>query len=221
VASFAVLGDEQFSWRPNQFSYELWGTDVAFKFSIIKLLDYQQEWSGLDVNRNPFATVVMTHLKAQETRDNMLRRKEWKLALIERLYEQGYERDDVINLFQFIDWMMTLPEELEQEFWQELQQYEESMRMPYITSVERIGIQKGIQQGIEQGIEQSLSQMRQILLESLELGLELKFGHEGLSLLPEISQIEDVEQLRVIQARLKTVSTVEELRQIYQPTKLD
>ena len=84
--------------------------------------------------------------------------------------------------------------------------------MPYITSVERIGIQKGIQQGIQQ----SRQQMKQILLESIELGLELKFGNLGLSLLPEISQIEDVEQLRAIQTGLRTVSAVEELRLIYQ-----
>ncbi|MBW4635263.1 MAG: hypothetical protein KME30_26220 [Iphinoe sp. HA4291-MV1] len=80
--------------------------------------------------------------------------------------------------------------------------------MSYITSVERIGIQKGI--------EQSQNQMRQVLLESLELVLELKFGSEGLSLLPEISQIKDVEQLRQIASGLKTVNTLSELRFIYQ-----
>ena len=72
--------------------------------------------------------------------------------------------------------------------------------MPYLTSVERIGINKGIRQG---------------LLEGIELGLELKFGSEGRGLLREISQIEDLEQLRAIQTGLKTVSTMEELRSIY------
>lgn len=80
--------------------------------------------------------------------------------------------------------------------------------MPYITSVERIGIEKGIQQ--------SQQQMREILLEGIELGLELKFGELGLSLLPEISQIEDIEQLRAIHAGLRTVNTVEDLQLIYQ-----
>lgn len=47
--------------------------------------------------------------------------------------------------------------------------------MPYITSVERIGIRQG-------------------LLEGIELGLELKFGSEGLGVLPKISRIQDVEQ---------------------------
>ena len=85
--------------------------------------------------------------------------------------------------------------------------------MPYITSIERIGIQKGI--------EQSLQQMRQILRESIELGLSLKFGDEGLEILSEISQIQDVEQLRAIHRGLLTVNTLSELRQLYQPTTSD
>ncbi|BAZ19367.1 hypothetical protein NIES4073_02370 (plasmid) [Kalymmatonema gypsitolerans NIES-4073] len=70
--------------------------------------------------------------------------------------------------------------------------------MRYVTSFERFGIRQG-------------------LLEGIELGLELKFGSSGLSLIPEISQIEDIEQLRAIKEGIKTVQTVEELRQIYQP----
>ena len=210
VASLAVLGDERISWRPNQFGYQLFGCEVGFKFPVVKLLDYQEQWSELEASRNPFATVVMAHLKAIETRNNRPLRKQWKLTLTKRLYEQGFSREDVINLFRFIDWVMSLPLKLEQEFWQEVSQYEEERRMSYITSVERIGIQKGI--------EQSQNQMRQVLLESLELVLELKFGTEGLNLLPEISQIQDVEQLRQIASGLKTVNTLSELRSIYQST---
>ena len=58
--------------------------------------------------------------------------------------------------------------------------------------------------------------MRQVLLESLALGLELKFGDEGLEIVPEVSQIEDVEQLRAIQSRIRTAQTLAELRQFYQ-----
>lgn len=120
VASLAVLGDERSNWRPNQFGYQLFGCEIRFQFPVVKLLDYQQQWSTLETSRNLFATVVMAHLKAIETRDNRTQRKEWKLALTRRLYEQGYEREDVINLFQFIDWIMSLPQELDPEFWQEV-----------------------------------------------------------------------------------------------------
>lgn len=217
VVSLAVLGDTRSTWRPNQFSYALWGCEVSFRFPVVKLLDYQQQWTVLEASRNPFATVVMAHLQAQETRLDAQGRLVSKLALTRRLYEQGYERQDVVNLFCFIDWVMNLPAALEQEFWQAVRNLEEERRMPYITSVERIAIQKGIEQGIEQGREQ----MRQVLLESLELGLELKFGSEGLGIFPEISQIYNLEQLRAIQMGLRTAQTLEELRQVYRGNGVD
>jgi hypothetical protein len=50
------------------------------------------------------------------------------------------------------------------------------------------------------------------------LGLKLKFGESGLNLLPEISSLNDINLLEAILSGLETVSTVEELRQIYHNT---
>jgi hypothetical protein len=71
--------------------------------------------------------------------------------LVRSLYERGYERQDILELFRFIDWVLRLPKALEDPFWAELSAYEETRHMPYITSVERIGFKKGIEQGLQQG----------------------------------------------------------------------
>ncbi|MFL9452237.1 MULTISPECIES: RpnC/YadD family protein [Nostocales] len=202
VVSLAVLGDERSTWRPTQFGYQLFGCRMDFQFPIVKLVDYEQRWSELFASRNPFATVVMAHLKAIETRSDRNARLQSKLALTKRLYELGFEREDIINLFQFIDWMMSLPSELEQEFWQEIRTFEESRRMPYITSVERIGIEKGKQS---------------VLIKAISLGVKLKFGESGQNLLPEIESISDVSLLETILEAIDTACTVKELRQVYQP----
>ena len=81
-----------------------------------------------------------------------------KLALAKSLYQRGWGRADILELFRFIDWMLRLPEGLEEQLWSEIQTYETVQHMPYVTSVERIGIRKGIQQGIQQGIEQGIQQ---------------------------------------------------------------
>ena len=47
--------------------------------------------------------MVMAHLKALETRDDAEGRFASKLAITRRLYDLGYQREDVINLFGFID----------------------------------------------------------------------------------------------------------------------
>jgi predicted transposase/invertase (TIGR01784 family) len=85
----------------------------------------------------------MAHLKTKETKRDAEARKEWKFRLTRRLYEQGYERQDILNLFRFLDWLMALPEGLKQAFQAELEQYEQEKKMPYITSIEQMGHQKG------------------------------------------------------------------------------
>jgi len=54
--------------------------------------------------------------------------------------------------------------------------------------------------------------MRQGILSGIELALELKFGSEGLQLLPKISQISDLERLKAIQREIMTANTLDELR---------
>jgi len=151
----AILCDGNAKWRPNRYEFDYPGTRLSFEFDTAKLLDYRQRWDELEQSPNPFAVVVMAHLKAQETQKDARSRKVWKFQLIRRLYERGYNRRDVVNLFKFIDWAMILPEELKQEFWSELKAYEEERRMPYITSVEEIGFERGRQEGRQEG-EQSL-----------------------------------------------------------------
>jgi hypothetical protein len=50
-------------------------------------------------------------------------------------------------LFRFIDWVLTLPEGLEQQLWSEVQQFDEEKHMHYLSSIERMAQQKGISQG--------------------------------------------------------------------------
>lgn len=50
----------------------------------------------------------------------------------------------------------------------------------------------------------------------IELGLELKFGSEGLQLMPSIYQISDLNILKSIQQGIRTMNTLDELRRIYE-----
>lgn len=70
VATFVVLTDQHRRWRPREFSYELLGTKASLRFSAIKILDYQGREAKLEQSRNPFAIVVMAHLRLLETRRN-------------------------------------------------------------------------------------------------------------------------------------------------------
>ncbi len=152
--SLAILCDGKRDWRPSTYSLTTPGSALQFDFTAVKLLDYETQWAQLEQSRNPFAIVVMSHLKTRETKDSAIDRKAWKVRLVKRLYELGYSRSEVLNLFRFVDWVMILPEGLKRTFWEELKTYEEDRKMPYITSVEEIGYERGIKQGLEQGLEQ-------------------------------------------------------------------
>ncbi|MBD0302454.1 MAG: Rpn family recombination-promoting nuclease/putative transposase [Tolypothrix sp. T3-bin4] len=52
------------------------------------------------------------------------------------------------------------------------------------------------------------------MLSGIELCLEIKFGTEGLQLMPEISKISDLNRLKTIQRGILTSNTLEELRQL-------
>ena len=50
------------------------------------------------------------------------------------------------------------------------------------------------------------------------LPVDLIFGADGVALLPELRQITDPEVLQQVAARIKTATSVEDLRQVYQTT---
>jgi predicted transposase YdaD len=63
------------------------------------------------------------------------------------LYDRGLDRQDILNLYKFIDWSMLLSKGLEQTFWQELKAFEEERKVTYVTTGERIGFEQGRQEG--------------------------------------------------------------------------
>jgi predicted transposase YdaD len=98
-----------------------------------------------------------------------------------------------------LDWILCLQEDLEQEFMDELTTFEEEEHMPYVTSVERIGIQKGLQQGRQEGEAAVL--LRQ---------LTLKFGPPAEAVRARIAAA-DADTLLDWSARILTAERVDDL----------
>ncbi|NEX23669.1 DUF4351 domain-containing protein [Thiorhodococcus mannitoliphagus] len=144
VVSLAVLSDSNQRFRPVRYEDGRWGCRIAFEFPMVKLLDYAEpdRWAALEASDNVFALVVMAQIRAKVT-DDAETLKGWKFRLIRLMYERGYERALILELFRLIDWMIRLPAGLEADFRQELYAYEEQQRMPYVTTVEQAGIQRG------------------------------------------------------------------------------
>lgn len=188
VVSLGILGDEQPGWRPSRYERELWGCRAILEFPVVKLLDYSMD--ELASSQNPLAAIVQAHLSAQVARKDVGVGYESKLSLIKSLYERGYGREDIVQLFRLIDWFIALPKTEEDRLWQEIQTLEEERKMPYITSVERIGIRKG-QQG------------------SILRILEVRFENIPQKLREEIGKIDNIEVLEALLIQAVTTQSLE------------
>jgi len=190
VVSLAVLADDNPSWRPDHYEWELWGCRKRMEFPPVKLLDFTSRAAELEDDSNPFAKVVLAHLKALETRRDAEDRRAWKFRLVRGLYERGFHAEDVRQLFRLIDWLMELPQPVQQAFRQEVDEYEEGRHMPFVTSFEREG-----------------------MFDVIEDLLRVKFGKEGAELLPAIHELNDAEKYLTISRAILTATTLEEVRQ--------
>ncbi|MBL0717148.1 MAG: hypothetical protein JJV89_03765 [Desulfosarcina sp.] len=166
VTSLAILADENNSWRPDRYSSEQWGCQINFKFPMVKLIDYKNQIDNLLNQSNPFAIITAAHLKTKDTKDDPQKRYSWKWTITTALYEKGFLEQDILSLYRLIDWLMMLPEDLTKRFTENLITYEEGKKMPYVTSAERIGMEKGMEKGLEKGL---LTADKEMVLEALDI----------------------------------------------------
>ena len=71
--------------------------------------------------------------------------------------------------------------------------------MPYVTSIERIGIQKGIEQGVLQNAQEDVIDV-----------LEVRFHGIPESIVEAVNAIEDASALRALHREAVTVASLEE-----------
>ncbi len=186
IASLAVLADDRSSWRPHRYERELWGCHSILAFPIVKLLDYNI--SELENDPNPFAALVQAHRAAQSLGQNPETGYDNKLALVKSLYQRGLSRQDIVELFRLIDWLIELPEREEQRLWTEIETLERERAMPYITSIERLGMERGREEGREEGRQQGQQ-------EAILRILEVRFGDRSARLAEQVRKINDLELL--------------------------
>ncbi len=76
-------------------------------------------------------------------------------------YERNWPRQRIVNLFRVLDWMLKLPDSLERQLWQDIENIEGDRKVTYVSSIERFaierGMKKGMQQGMQQGIEKGMA----------------------------------------------------------------
>jgi hypothetical protein len=202
VVSLAILGDERVNWRPNRYEFKFGGYELMLKFPMVKLLDYESRWEDLVLSTNPFAMIVMAHLKTKATTANPEQRAESKWLLVRGLYDRGLEREQIIKLFQIIDRMMTLPNPLQQSLDFKIQKFEEERTMPLLSNMELRGLERGKEIGALQSARDDVKEV-----------LKIRLGEIPSEIEASLNQLSD---LSILKEKLKmavTVNSLEEFRQ--------
>jgi hypothetical protein len=148
IISCAILTDESKSWRPCSFEIGMAGARLNIDYLVIKLIDYQGQEAQLETETNPFASVILVQLaalKAKKQPDE--ERSQVKFVLTKRLYEKGFNKIQVQNLYRFIDWLIALPKPLELDYLEKIYALEEVKKMSYISTAEQLGMEKGMIRG--------------------------------------------------------------------------
>ncbi len=196
VASLVILGDDRPSWRPQEFVSTIWKNSTSRSYPIVKLLDYQNQWSVLENSTNPFAVMVMAHLKTMATRQDAQKRLEWKTRVTKGLLSVGYSEREIRNLLRLVYWMMRLPENLEREFQLQLDRFLEEKEMPYV-------MMPCSQDAMERG---SLLSRREDIIDILVL----KFSSVPEQIADRINKLNDASLLRELHQRSVTVASLSE-----------
>ncbi|HLA36370.1 MAG TPA: DUF4351 domain-containing protein [Rhodocyclaceae bacterium] len=165
IASLAVLADDDEYWKPDHFAFDVLGCRHSLHFPVVKLTDYASKLESLPSEANPFALVTAAHLLTRQTRQDANARYEAKRALVRLLYRRDWDKQRILDLFAILDWMMRLPDALEQKLWQDIETIEGENRMRYVTSVERLAAERGLKVGMQQGMQQGRLEGEVALLE--------------------------------------------------------
>ncbi|MDY7047630.1 MAG: hypothetical protein RPG89_03150 [Microcystis panniformis WG22] len=206
VISLAILGDERVNWRPDSYNYTIAGCEVSLKFPTVKLLDYEESWSELEASSNPFAIIVMAHLKTKATTGKLPEREQWKWRLIRGLYEKEFEREQIIKLFEIIDNMMTLSPKLQSSLESKIKQFEEERTMPLVSNMELRGIERGKEIGKEIG---ALENARDFV----ETVLQARLGEVPLDVEQYLNKVSVLSTLQEIVKLAATANSLAEFKQ--------
>jgi hypothetical protein len=199
VVSLAVLADANPEWRRGPYVAGTWGCEVRFQYPTCKLLDLAEECRQLEQARNPAAVVIAAHLGAQATAGDLPERYRIKWGLTRGLYERGYDKQDILELYRLLDWLLILPDELEVAFRKALVDYEEKHNMPHVTSIERIGWQEGRQEG-------RLLALQETVLEILGA----RFGEVPYAVRQHVLTLRDERELKLELRQAALVQTLKE-----------
>ena len=116
VVTLVILADNNKSFRPKKYESRHWQFRLTMEFPTVKLLDYKGREAELEKINNPYSMAVQVQLKLLECGNKIDKKYTWKVALVRRLLVAGYKASEIQSLFEFVNWLMPLPVDMEKRY---------------------------------------------------------------------------------------------------------
>ena len=194
IACLVVLVDDG-NCKSGHFEFEALGCRHTLSWPVVALTDYVNQLENPEVVGNPFTLITAAYVHACQTRYDVDERYLVKSVLLHLLYRRDWDKQRTIDLFSMIDWVLPLPAHLEQKVWEDIEIIEGENRMRYMTSIEKIAVERGMSTGVRRG-----------KAELIERQMTTRFGPLSAEFRLRLAEA-DVAQLDVLAERLLDAPT--------------
>lgn len=169
VASFVLLADAGKRWRPHALQLAILGTELDFHFAVAKLADYAELVDQLLAERNVIAWMTAAHILAQQTHGDPAARYAAKWRLVKLLYQRGWHKRRIIDLYLGVHWLLPLSVALERRLWRGVARLERRNKVECLGPLGELLMEEGEKRGEKRGVKIGRKQGRE---EGREEGLE-------------------------------------------------
>jgi hypothetical protein len=211
IVALCIFIDKHKEYKPACFEYNFFKTKLTYEYRIYKLIE--QDEKMLSESNNPFAMAALVGLYQLKSGQNITKQYESKVKLLRLLLSKGFSTEKISSLLIFLDTLLTLTPELEDNFEEELFNMlggREKMKLspldsPVARKIYLLGEEKGEARGEKKG-----------LLKAIKLSLTTKFSPESLSLMTIIDKIDNNERLNVLLEDILKTKSLDEVKALLQ-----
>jgi hypothetical protein len=166
VVTLVVLADIDPGWQPCRYEKDFMGCRVAFEYPVCKLVDLLE---GKMPKRSLAALAAQAQIAALQTSHSSRERLALRLQMWRELLGQGWQKEEILEAFRLLSWMMRLPRAEGLQFRRIVSDWPEMKTTAPMTDIEEIWLEEGIEKGIEKGRQEGRQEGR---MEGRQEGLE-------------------------------------------------
>ncbi|SDI86251.1 hypothetical protein [Natribacillus halophilus] len=120
IYAIALLTDADRSFHPTSYDYHFHGTNLTYAYNTYKI--WHEDEETLLHSSNPFALVVLAGKYALKSEKNADDRYQFKRRLFDLIIRhKNYSEAYTYSLFSFVDYLLTVPEEMNQKLQEEFE----------------------------------------------------------------------------------------------------